>query len=49
MKQHIFAPYIMEHTVNDLRVCDIMRITHLNIAFGLIHDNTVTVDHLQYH
>lgn len=48
MKQHIFAPYIMEHAVNDLRVYDIMRITHLNIAFGLIHDNVVTVDHLQY-
>ena len=48
MKKHIFAPYIMENTVNDLRVYDIMRITHLNIAFGLIRDNVVTVDHLQY-
>lgn len=48
MKKHIFAPYIMENTVNDLRVYDIMWITHLNIAFGLIRDNVVTVDHLQY-
>lgn len=48
MKNHIFAPYIMENTVNDLRVYDIMRITHLNIAFGLIRDNIVTVDHLEY-
>ncbi len=49
MKKHVFAPYIMEDTVNDLRVNDILRITHLNIAFGLIRDDhTVTVDHLQY-
>lgn len=38
----------MEDGINQLRVYDVMRITHLNIAFGLIHDDVVTVDHLNY-
>lgn len=47
-RKYMLAPYIMENTVNELRVFDIMRMTHLNISFGLIKDGAVTVDHLQY-
>lgn len=44
----VFAPYIMEQNINDLRVNDILRITHLNYAFGHVRNNFVTVGHLQY-
>lgn len=47
-KEYIYMAYSMENAINDLRVYDLMRLTHLNIAFGLIRDNAVTVDHLQY-
>ncbi len=47
-KSYVYMPYIMESTVPKLRVYDLMRITHLNIAFALIREGAVTVDHLQY-
>lgn len=46
--KHILAPYIMENSVNMLRVADIMRMTHLNISFAHVNNNVVTVDHLNY-
>lgn len=45
--KHILAPYIMEKTVEMMRVSDIMRMTHLNIAFAHVKDSIVSVDHLQ--
>lgn len=49
MKQsYMIAPYIMERTVNELRVADILRMTHLNIAFCLIKDGKADVSHLEY-
>ena len=48
MKEYIYAPYVMERTVHDLRVGDLMRITHLNLAFGHVKEDRVTVEHLQY-
>lgn len=47
-RNYIFAPYVMERTTNDIRIADIMRITHLNIAFAHVKDSIVTVDHLKY-
>lgn len=47
-RKHVFAPYIMESTVNDLRVTDLLRMTHLNISFAHVDDCVVTVAHLQY-
>lgn len=47
-RNHVFAPYIMENTVNDLRVADLLRMTHLNISFAHVKNSVVTVDHLQF-
>lgn len=47
-RKHILAPYIMEQTVDQVRIADILRMTHFNIAFALIKDGAVTVDHLNY-
>lgn len=47
-RKHILAPYIMEKNIKDLRVADIQRMTHLNIAFGHVKDSVVTVDHLEH-
>lgn len=46
--KYMVAPYIMERTVNELRVADILRMTHLNIAFCLIKDGKADVSHLEY-
>jgi chitinase len=48
MRKHIFAPYIMENSVHEMRVSDLLRMTHLNIAFGHVKDSIVTVDHLNH-
>lgn len=48
MRKHILAPYIMENSVHSMRVSDLLRMTHLNIAFGHVKDNIVSVDHLKY-
>lgn len=47
-KSYIYASYIMEPSIYSLRVWDLMRMTHLNMSFALIHDDIVTVDHLQF-
>lgn len=47
-RKYILAPYITEDAVADLRVSDLLRMTHLNIAFGLVNNCFVTVDHLRY-
>lgn len=47
-RTHVFAPYITENRINGLRVTDLLRMTHLNIAFALVKDAIVTVEHLQY-
>lgn len=48
MKKLILAPYIMENSVDAVRVCDVMRMTHFNIAFAHVKDSVVTVDHLNH-
>lgn len=47
-KQYIFAPYIMENAVDELRVWDLMRMTHLNLAFAHVENDAVTVAHLRH-
>lgn len=44
----IFAPYVFGRGFDELRVYDIQRITHMNVAFGLIDHDVVTVDHLDH-
>lgn len=46
-RKYIFAPYVMDKEADSLRVVDIMRITHLNVAFAHVKDAIVTVDHLK--
>lgn len=46
--KYIFAPYIMENSIDSVRVSDILRITHLNISFAIIVDGEVSVKHLNY-
>lgn len=48
MNHYVFASYMMENSTNDLRVYDIMRMTHLNYSFAHIIDDVVTVDHLDF-
>lgn len=46
--KHILAPYLMKNTVDMVRVADILRMTHLNIAFAHVNDSVVSVDHLNH-
>lgn len=45
-RKYVFAPYVLDKEADRLRVVDIMRITHLNVAFAHVKDSVVTVDHL---
>ncbi|MEG2813973.1 MAG: glycosyl hydrolase family 18 protein, partial [Oscillospiraceae bacterium] len=47
-KKYIFAPYIMENSIDTVRISDILRITHLNVSFAHIIDGEVSVEHLNY-
>lgn len=47
-RDYIFAPYLMDKTADEMRIADILRITHLNMAFALIKDSIVSVDHLKH-
>jgi len=46
-KQYVYASYIMERAMNELRVWDLMRMTHLNVSFAHVIDDAVSVDHLR--
>lgn len=46
-RNYLFAPYIMQKHADALRVADVLRITHLNVAFAHVKDAVVTVDHLE--
>lgn len=46
-KKYIFASYVF-NGFDRLRICDVMRMTHMNVAFGLIENDRVTVDHLPH-
>lgn len=45
-RNHVFAPYLFGDAVNQVRVHDIERITHLNFAFMLIKDGKGDLSHL---
>lgn len=45
--KYILAPYLMQKDSDSIRFADLLRMTHLNIAFGLIKDAVVSVDHLK--
>ena len=40
--------YVFGDGFDKLTVYDVMRMTHLNVSFGLIKNNLVTVDHLKH-
>lgn len=46
-RKYVYAAYIMERTTDDIRLYDLLRLSHLNISFGLIDNASVTVAHLK--
>ena len=46
--KHILAPYVTKNKIDEVRVKDLMRMTHLNISFAHVKDAIVTVDHLTF-
>lgn len=49
MKNYLFASYMMENTVTEMRLYDLLRMTHLNISFAHVKEGgNVSVEHLSY-
>ncbi len=46
-RNHVFAPYVFAGGVDQLRVRDMERITHLNFAFMLIKDGKGDLSHIK--